>query len=273
MPAALVATTPGVVKRKLSVPMNRTTASALPTADFDAITDAFNTMAQRLRAVEDTRRQLLADLAHEIRTPVSVLEAYMEALEDGVQPLDQDTIGMLRDQTRRLVRFSVDVNALAVAERRTTSVDARWVSADSLVATALAAFTQRYTAKGVTLESDVGQDLPQLWADPERIGQVLGNLLDNALLHTQPNGRVRVIATSADDSLTIAVSDTGDVSPPSTCPACSNASIVWTPRVTASTAERSTFSIALPCRPARRGNSATRNPNQTSAEAIPGRTR
>src|SRR6202011_2921393 len=143
-------------------------------------------------------------------TPGVVLEAYMEALEDGVQRLDHDTISMLRDQTRRLVRFSVDVNALAAAERRTTSVDARWVSAESLIATALAAFAHRYTAKGVTLESHVGPNLPQLWADPERMGQVLGNLLDNALRHTQPNGCVRVIATAADDSLTIAVSDTGD---------------------------------------------------------------
>src|ERR1700758_1767876 len=103
--------------------------------EFDAITDAFNRMAQQLGAVEDTRRQLLADLAHEIRTPVSVLEAYMEALEDGVQRLDRDTIGMLRDQTRRLVRFSVDVNALAAAEQRTSSVQARWVSVDPLIAT------------------------------------------------------------------------------------------------------------------------------------------
>ena len=266
--------------------------------EFDAITDAFNTMAQRLGAVEDTRRQLLADLAHEIRTPVSVLEAYMEALEDGVQPLDQDTIGMLRDQTRRLVRFSVDVNALAVAERRTTSVDARWVSADSLIATALAGLTQRYTAKGVTLESHVGQDLPQLWADPERMGQVLGNLLDNALRHTQPNGRVRVIATSADDSLTIAVSDTGDGVAAEHLPrlferfyrvdaardrkhggAGIGLSIAKAlveahgGQIVASSdglGTGSTFSITLPCRPARR---ATRNPNQTSAEAIPGRTR
>ena len=117
--------------------------------EFDAVAAAFNKMAQQLGVVDDTRRQMLADLAHEIRTPVSVLDAYMEALEDGVQRLDEDTVRTLRDQTRRLTRFSVDVNALSVAERRTTSIDARWISPTALIDTAVAAFSPRYSAKGV----------------------------------------------------------------------------------------------------------------------------
>ena len=177
--------------------------------EFDAVAAAFNKMAQQLGVVDDARRQMLADLAHEIRTPVSVLDAYMEALEDGVHRLDQDTISTLRDQTRRLTRFSVDVNALSVAERRTTSIDARWISPKALISTAVAAFAPRYSAKGVDLTSRIADDLPTLWGDPERLGQVLSNLLDNALRHTRRGGRVSVTATAADDELTIAVSDTG----------------------------------------------------------------
>ena len=177
--------------------------------EFDAVAAAFNKMAQQLGVVDDARRQMLADLAHEIRTPVSVLDAYMEALEDGVQRLDQDTVSTLRDQTRRLTRFSVDVNALAVAERRTTSIDARWTSPETLIGTAVSAFAPRYGAKGVALTSCVADDLPALWGDPERLGQVLGNLLDNALRHTGPGGRVSVTATAADEEVAIAVSDTG----------------------------------------------------------------
>ncbi len=177
--------------------------------EFDAVAEAFNKMAQQLGVVDDTRRQMLADLAHEIRTPVAVLDAYMEALEDGVQRLDRDTIGTLRDQTRRLTRFSLDVNALSVAERRTTSVDARWISPKALIDTAVAAFAPRYSAKGVDLTSRIADDLPALWADPERLGQVLGNLLDNALRHTGPGGGVSVTASVADDELAIAISDTG----------------------------------------------------------------
>src|SRR6476646_8240768 len=76
--------------------------------DFDALAMAFNQMAGRLEAVETTRRRMFGDLAHEIRTPVSVLEAYFEAVEDGVKVLDPQTIAMLREQTGRLVRFSAD---------------------------------------------------------------------------------------------------------------------------------------------------------------------
>jgi len=177
--------------------------------EFDAVAAAFNKMAQQLGVVDDERRQMLADLAHEIRTPVSVLEAYMEALEDGVQRLDADTISTLRDQTRRLTRFSADVNALSIAERRTTFIDARWISPDAVISTTLAAFAPRYSAKGVDLTSRIADDLPALCGDPERLGQVLSNLLDNALRHTGQGGRVCITATAADDELTIAVSDTG----------------------------------------------------------------
>jgi len=177
--------------------------------EFDAVAAAFNKMAQQLGEVDETRRQMLADLAHEIRTPVAVLDAYMEALEDGVRQLDQETIGTLRDQTRRLTRFSVDVNALSAAERRTTSIDSQWISSKALIETAVSAFAPRYGSKGVDLTSHVADDLPTLWADYERLGQVLGNLLDNALRHTELGGRVDVTATAADDELVIAISDTG----------------------------------------------------------------
>ena len=178
--------------------------------EFEAIADAFNTMADRLGAVENTRRQLLADLAHEIRTPVSVLEAYMEALEDDVQSLDHEAISMLREQTRRLVRLTVDVNALTTADQGRSSIAARWVCPQTLISTAVAAFANRYQAKAVALTSNVPNDLPKIWADPERLGQVLGNLLDNALRHCRPHGHVDVAATLADDTLTLTVSDTGD---------------------------------------------------------------
>src|SRR5258705_4104235 len=177
--------------------------------EFDAVAEDFNRMARQLGVVDDTRRQMLADLAHEIRTPVAVLDAYMEALEDGVQRLDHDTIGTLRDQTRRLTRFSVDVNALSAAERRTTSIDARWISPKALISTAVAAFAPRFCANGVDLTSRIADDLPALWGDPERLGQVLSNLLDNALRHSGRGGCVSVTASVADDQLTIAVSGTG----------------------------------------------------------------
>ena len=177
--------------------------------DFDTLARAFNLMATRLESVETTRHRLFGDLAHEIRTPVSVLEAYLEAVEDGVEHLDPDMIAMLREQTRRLVRFSQDVAALAHAEEGEASIAPTWVDPQALIATALAAVADRYDTAGVRLTAEVPPGLPRLWADPQRLGQVLGNLLDNALRHTPPHGRVAVTA-AAHDMLTVEVSDTGD---------------------------------------------------------------
>lgn len=182
--------------------------------EFDAVANAFNTMARKLGIVDETRRQLLADLAHEIKTPVAVLEAYMEALEDGIERLDAQTIAALREQTRRLTRFSVDVTALAQAEGRATSIDAEWISPAQLIANAIAAFTPRYRAKGITLRSQIPDGLPDLWADPQRLGQVLANLLDNALRHTPSGGVVVIEADRTDHQFTITLTDDGDGVPP-----------------------------------------------------------
>lgn len=182
--------------------------------EFDEIAAAFNTMAQSLGRVEHSRRQMLADLAHEMRTPVAILEAYLEALEDGVKSLDADAITVLRDQSRRLTRLSVDVAALSDAEHSTGTIDARWVSMDRLVAVATTAWEPRYRAKDVAIESAVQTNLPAVWADPERLGQILTNLLDNALRHTPSGGSVIVSARATDDDVVISVSDTGEGIPP-----------------------------------------------------------
>ena len=106
--------------------------------EFDEPAAAFNRMAQRLQDVESTRKQMFSDLAHEIRTPVAVLEAYLEAIEDGVKTLDAQTITMLREQANRLVRFSTDVTALAQAEEAHATIAPEWTDVDQLVAASAA---------------------------------------------------------------------------------------------------------------------------------------
>ncbi|ORW02311.1 histidine kinase [Mycobacterium kubicae] len=177
--------------------------------DFDALAGAFNQMAARLESVDATRRRMIGDLAHEIRTPVSVIEAYLEALEDKVETLDPETTAMLRDQTRRLVLFSDDISALAQAEEGQTISPVR-VAASELISTAVATVADRYRAKEVALKTRVNANVPPLWADPQRLGQVLGNLLDNALRHTPRGGSVEVAATVDGDQVIISVTDTGE---------------------------------------------------------------
>lgn len=179
-------------------------------SDFDTLATAFNEMASRLDSVESTRRRLFGDLAHEIRTPVSVLDAYIEAFEDGVRDLTPETAAILRDQTARLVRFSDDVAALARAEEAGTVLHRGPSGVGELVAAAASAVGERYHAKGVALNVSVQQDLSPVLVDPHRISQILGNLLDNALRHTPPGGTVTVVTTPGHGNVAIQVADTGD---------------------------------------------------------------
>ena len=177
--------------------------------EFDELACAFNQMARRLQAVESTRRQLFGDLAHEIRTPVSVLEAYLEAVEDGVKTLDAQTIAMLREQTGRLVRFSADAAALAQAEEAHATITPEWVDSGRLVGAVSAAVADRYAAKGVAVTTRV-TDAPRLWGDRQRLAQVLGNLLDNALRHTAVGGHVTFAVALVGTEAVFTVTDDGE---------------------------------------------------------------
>ena len=178
--------------------------------EFDALASGFNQMAGRLGWVERTRLRLLADLGHEIRTPVATLEAYLEGLEDGVATLDAGTVELLRAQTRRLTRLSEDISAVSRAEEGQVRLDIRTVQPASVVAAAVEAVAAAYRAKGVQLLTRVPKGLPDLRIDPDRMAQVLGNLLENALRHTPSKGTVTITATSSTGSVELSVADTGD---------------------------------------------------------------
>lgn len=179
--------------------------------EFDSLASGFNKMADRLGSVERTRLRLLADLGHEMRTPVATLEAYFEALEDGVATLDAATAELLRSQTRRLARLSEDISSVSRAEEG-QGLDLRKTHPGSVVSAAVDAAAAAYEAKGVRLLTRVPSRMTDLRVDPDRIAQVLGNLLDNALRHTPPGGTVTVAVShsSRTGDVELSVADTGD---------------------------------------------------------------
>ena len=177
--------------------------------EFDDLATAFNRMAARLQSVESTRRQLFGDLAHEIRTPVAVLEAYLEAVEDGVKTLDPQTVAMLREQTGRLVRFAADAAALAQAEEAHTAITPGWFDVAELLSAVSTGVTDRYAAKNVTLTTSMTAP-GRLWGDRQRLAQVLGNLLDNALRHTPAGGQVTLTADRTCSQVVFTVADDGE---------------------------------------------------------------
>ena len=181
--------------------------------EFDTLTDGYNTLAGRLEAVETTRRRMLADLAHEMRTPLATIEAHLEAVEDGVRDLDADTLTVLDTSTGRLRRLAEDISAVSRAEEGNLQIHPRDLDAAEVARTAADAAIGRYTDKEVELRTVLPRGL-SVYGDPDRLGQVLTNLLDNALRHTSAGGTVTLTSqpgTNNDRSVVqFTVTDNGE---------------------------------------------------------------
>jgi len=163
-------------------------------AEMAALGRAFNQMATDLEKAEELRRNMVADLAHELRTPLSVIQGNLRAILDGVYPLEQAEIATLYDETRLLSHLVDDLRQLALAEAGQLRLERRPVAPADLVNRATNAARVQAAAKGIALQADLPDDLPLVNIDPQRIGQVLSNLLTNALTHTPSGGEVVVTA-------------------------------------------------------------------------------
>jgi two-component system, OmpR family, sensor histidine kinase BaeS len=191
---------------------------AVPAAgdELAALGGAFNRMAQALESTERRRQALLADLAHELRTPLATLEGYVEGLADGVVAPDQDAWAVLGAELVRLRRLVEDLETVSRAEERQLELRLGPVDPGVLVTRAVQAAEPAYQAKGVGLEASVDRALPPVSVDVDRLGEVLGNLLGNALRHTPPGGQVQVSAhgSTGRDQVDLVVADNGEGIPP-----------------------------------------------------------
>lgn len=179
-------------------------------SEFDQLATTINELAQRLGDVETTRRRILADLAHEMRTPLASIEAHLEAVEDGVRDLDSGTLTVLHDGTQRLQRLAEDISAVSRAEEGRLESRPVLTAPGLLLETAAAAAQEAFDAHNVQLSVEVDTVAGQVLVDPQRMAQVLANLLDNALRHTPPGGAVRLRLHQPDPSwVELSVGDTG----------------------------------------------------------------
>ena len=178
--------------------------------ELDTLTSAFNAMATALQATEATRRRLLADAAHELRTPLATIDAYLEGLADGLRPANQQTWDVLAAQTARLRRLADDIALVSRAEEHQLPLHRIPIAPGQLAATAVQAARPGYENKGVALTTQLAPQLPGITADPDRLTQVIAGLLDNALRHTPPGGQVTVSTQAAGPNITITIADTGE---------------------------------------------------------------
>ena len=170
---------------------------------------AFNQMAQDLEQTEQRRLELIGNVAHELRTPLSSMQAMMEGLIDGVLPGEPATYVSIQSELDRLQRLVQDLQELSRVEAGQIVLDLRPVQIADLIELAAARLRSQFDDKRITLDLSLERDLPLLKADADRIMQVLVNLLGNALQYTPAGGSVSVRADRTAHEVVVTIRDTG----------------------------------------------------------------
>ena len=170
---------------------------------------SFNQMAARLEQTETMRRQLIGDVTHELRTPLTVIKGSMEGLIDGVLRAEDATIQQIYREADRLQKLVDDLQELSRVEAGAYEFIHHQLSVTELVKATVARLDRQFEEKGVSLDTDISTDLPLISGDENRLGQVLLNLVGNALQYTPPGGRIQIGARQQGSEVHVAVSDTG----------------------------------------------------------------
>ncbi len=184
------------------------------------LASAFNSMAEKLEENEQGRRHLLADVVHELRTPLSIIQGNLEAWEDGIVTPTPEAIAPVHEEAVLLSRLITDLRDLSLAEAGQLSLSLDSVDVSTLISSVVASYRERADTHGITLTTDVPETAGgSVYVDTMRIRQVLRNLLDNALRHTAPGGIVTVSAEPATEGfIKVNVSDTGSGIAPADLP-------------------------------------------------------
>ena len=223
--AILVAVVLGLVfSRIVASPIKQLTLSAKSVANGDfsqrvqqksrdevgELSSAFNSMAEQLEKKEQNRRQLLADIAHELRTPLSIIQGNLEAWLDGVITPTPEHIATAYDEAILLSRLITDLRDLSLAESGHLKLSQSATSVGSLISAEVSSIETRTKEKQIVVSSEIPSTLPRVFVDSDRIRQVLHNLIDNALRYTPTGGRINIEAHSGSSGwVTVRVSDSG----------------------------------------------------------------
>jgi two-component system OmpR family sensor kinase len=160
--------------------------------------DAFNHMAASLEQQEAARRALVADVAHDLRTPVTVIQGTVDAMLDGVYPASGTHLQSIRQETERLAKLVRDLRDVSLADSHQLRLDRQATLPAELIAAAAGRARSLAAGHGVELEVVEAPELPPVLADASRIGQVLDNLVENALRHTPAGGTLTLAARSGE---------------------------------------------------------------------------
>ncbi len=177
--------------------------------EISELARSFNAMADNLQRVEGLRRTMVSDIAHELRTPLSNIQGYMEGLRDGVITARPELFESLYQESQLLTRLVNDLQVLAMADAGQLSLRRSTVSLNGLVKNVIVSIRDKSNPQAtITIKSM--DHLPRVYVDPDRVKQVLGNLINNALAHTLPAGHITIEASADNEFVWLRVSDTGE---------------------------------------------------------------
>jgi two-component system sensor histidine kinase BaeS len=177
--------------------------------ELDQLALSFNRMASALEQVESKRRQLIGDVAHELRTPLTTIKGSMEGLIDGMLPSNEDAFQEIYREADRMERLVNDLQELSRVEVGAYDLELRPLAVSHLVDVTVQRLSRQFEEKGIVLDLNIPKGLPNVYADENRIYQVLLNLVGNALQYTPQGGRVEITADYAEGEVFITVTDTG----------------------------------------------------------------
>jgi two-component system OmpR family sensor kinase/two-component system sensor histidine kinase BaeS len=198
--------------------------------EFGRLAESFNHMTQELERADQQRRNLTADVAHELRTPLHIIQGNLEGVLDGVYEPTQAHIGATVDETRALARLVEDLQTLSLAEAGQLALDREPVNVAELLSDVSTSFSGQAEAAGIKLCAVIDgveidgvapeSDLPAMaiHGDVGRLDQVVGNLVANALRHTPSGGSIKLVAEPTQGGVRIIVQDTGEGIPTSDLP-------------------------------------------------------
>jgi signal transduction histidine kinase len=197
------------VSRRLAQGLYRERIYLQADDEIAQLAQSVNQLAEALDQTERRRLALLADVTHELRTPLATIGGYMEGLVDGVVSANPATFNLILRETRRLQRLIEDLELLSRMEAGQLPVVARAIDLRSVLEAQIAQFEPLFSSNQVTLSLDAPEQLPQVWADPDRVAQVLINILANAYRYTPAGGQVTVQVSTDDQEVRVAVIDSG----------------------------------------------------------------
>jgi signal transduction histidine kinase len=177
--------------------------------ELGELAQAFNKMSAELSRSVNARRQMTADIAHELRTPLSLILGHAEAVHDGVLPPTKENFEIIREETARLEHLVNDLRTLSLADAGELTISLQPIEPERLIQEVASLYQFETQKKNISLELDAASPLPTIEVDPGRITQVLTNILDNALRHTPAGGKIVLSAKQAGDHVELAIQDNG----------------------------------------------------------------